>query len=110
MARSLVAPGRKSKAVDAFPPIPRRFAPENLDAGSKQMLDPLFMDLEDRPLATPEDLVRWLEDWSELASIVSEEEAKRYIDNTRHTDDPETRRLPIARSSTPSATASSTAR
>jgi len=92
MARSVVAPGRKSKAVDAFPPFPRRFAPENLDAGSKQALDPVFMDLEERPLSSPEDLVRWLEDWSELASVVSEEEAKRYIDHTCHTDDPETER------------------
>jgi len=91
MARSAVAgTSRKRKDAPAFPPFPRRFAPEGLDAGSKQALDPLFMDLEERPLATPEDLVRWLEDWSELASVVAEEESRRYIDHTCHTDDPET--------------------
>ncbi|HZN62739.1 MAG TPA: M3 family oligoendopeptidase [Planctomycetota bacterium] len=91
MARSAVAgTSRKRKDAPAFPPFPRRFAPEGLDAGSKQALDPLFMDLEERPLATPEDLVRWLEDWSELASVVAEEESRRYIDHTCHTDDPGT--------------------
>lgn len=93
MSKSMVAgPSRKRKDAEAFPPFPRRFAPEGLDAGSKQALDPLFMDLEERPLASPEDLVRWLEDWSELASVVAEEESRRYIDNTCHTDDPATER------------------
>lgn len=93
MPKSLVAGlNRKKSEADAFPPFPRRFAPENLDAGSKQALDPLFMDLEERPLPTPEELVRWLEDWSELASVVAEEESRRYIDHTCHTDDPEKER------------------
>ncbi len=93
MAKTLAAgPGRKLKENDAFPPFPRRFAHEGLDAGSKQSLDPLFMDLEDRPLGSPGDFTRWLEDWSELASVVAEEEARRYIEHTRRTDDPETER------------------
>ena len=94
MAKSLVAnsPVGRKKQLDAFPPFPRRFVPENLDAGSKQSLDPFFMDLEERPLATAAEFVRWLEDWSELASVVSEEESRRYIDHTCRTDDPETER------------------
>jgi oligoendopeptidase F len=93
MPKSLeVAAGRRRKDAVAFPPFPRRFAPENLDAGSKQALDPLFMDLEDRPLPSPAEFERWLEDWSELASVVAEEESRRYIDHTCRTDDPETER------------------
>ena len=91
MPKSMVAgAGKTRKASDPFPPFPRRFAPESLNAGSKQELDPLFMDLEERPIQGPDDLVRWLEDWSELAAVVQEEESRRYIDHTCRTDDPET--------------------
>jgi oligoendopeptidase F len=82
-------PKRRMKGADAFPPFPRRFAPEGLDAGSIQALDPLLMDLEDRPVASPAELERWLEDWSEVAAIVAEEESRRYIEHTCHTDHPE---------------------
>ena len=81
---------RRKKDAEAFPPFASRFVPPGLDAGSKQALDPLFMDLEERPLSTPADLERWLEDWSELASVVAEEESKRYIEHTCRTDDPDT--------------------
>lgn len=93
MSKSLTTgTGRKRKDSDPFPPFPRRFAPEGLDAGSRQALDPFFMDLEERPLSSPEELERWLQDWSELASVVSEEESRRYIAHTCRTDDPETER------------------
>jgi oligoendopeptidase F len=93
MVKSVVAgPARKRKDAQVFPPFPRRFAPEGLDAGSKQALDPVFMDLEERPLASAGDLVRWLEDWSELASVIAEEESKRYIEHTCRTNDPDTER------------------
>jgi oligoendopeptidase F len=93
MTKSAAArPMRRRKDADPFPPFPLRFAPEGLDAGSKHDLDLLFMDLEDRPLRAPADLERWLQDWSELASVVAEEESRRYIAHTCHTDDPETER------------------
>ncbi len=80
MTKSAAArPMRRRKDVDPFPPFPRRFAPEGLNAGSKHDLDLLFMDLEDRPLPDPTALERWLQDWSELASIIAEEESRRYI-------------------------------
>jgi oligoendopeptidase F len=64
-----------------------RFAPENLDAGDLKQLQPLFAELENRPIQTAEELSQWLEDESELQARISAEKARRYIRKTCYTDD-----------------------
>jgi len=68
---------------------PRRsFAPAGLDAGDFARLEPLYQDLLERRVDTPEQLQRWLHDFAELTAAVDEFGARRYIDMTCHTDDP----------------------
>jgi oligoendopeptidase F len=61
--------------------------PGDLDAGSLPALEPWFASLEQRRLATVEDLERWLRDESELLARIGAEQARRYIRMTCHTDD-----------------------
>ena len=68
-----------------------RFVPEDADFSDWSQVEPLYRALLDRPINTVSDLERWIEDWSELEAFISEGEARRYIDMTCHTDDPEKR-------------------
>jgi len=68
---------------------PREFVPSELVPGKWEEVEPLFRELERRPLTTVEGLERWLRDWSELAAVLDEEGTKRYIAMTCQTDDPE---------------------
>src|SRR4029077_6874851 len=54
-------------------------------------LAPLFDKLENRAAhcAAPDELERWLLDWSELSAAIDEESSKRYIAMTCHTDNAE---------------------
>ncbi|HEX5050608.1 MAG TPA: M3 family oligoendopeptidase [Planctomycetota bacterium] len=64
-----------------------RFVPQDLDAGSVRELEPLFDELENRPLPTAAALERWLCDESELRARIDAERARRYIRMTRDTGD-----------------------
>ena len=66
---------------------PRHFVPEDLDAGEWSRVSPLFEKLENCSLKSVEDLEKWLLQISELEAVLSAEEARRYIDMSRHTDD-----------------------
>ena len=68
---------------------PRTFVPADVDAGEWEQLAPLFAELERRNLDTWEALEQWLRDESELAAMLYEERATRYIRMTCQTDDPE---------------------
>ncbi len=68
---------------------PRRFVPERLNLGDWAEIEPLFDDLERRPLGSREDLESWLLDQSELASALYEEGSIRHIRMTCQTDNPE---------------------
>ncbi|MBA2448501.1 MAG: M3 family oligoendopeptidase [Chloroflexi bacterium] len=70
----------------------RRFVPQQLDPAEWAQVEPLFDRLEARSIESPAGLVRWLLDQDELASCLSEYAARRYIDMTCHTDDPEIER------------------
>jgi oligoendopeptidase F len=65
----------------------RSFVPKDLNCSSFAALEPLFTALETRPLNSPAELERWLLDYSELAAVLSEVGAQRYIDMTCHTND-----------------------
>ena len=70
-----------------FPSPAWTFVPHDLDAGNLPALEALFDDLAGRPLASREQLERWLRDESELQSRIAAEQARRYVRMTRHTDD-----------------------
>jgi len=70
--------------------IPQRsFVPQELDCSDFSQLQPLYQQLLDRPIGSADELKRWLLDFSELASVVSEFGSRRAIDHSCHTDDPE---------------------
>ncbi|MFU8828761.1 MAG: hypothetical protein ACNA8P_04915, partial [Phycisphaerales bacterium] len=63
------------------------FVPADINGASWEALDPLYTDLLERPVTTPQELDRWLLDRSELDSSASEARANLYIRMTCHTDD-----------------------
>ncbi len=67
---------------------PRRFVAKNIDLADQFKLRELFGSLQKRPVGSKKDLERWLEDESELASAIVEEQTIRYIRMTCQTDDP----------------------
>lgn len=68
--------------------LPRRFVPASADMADWPAIAALFDDLDRRPLADRESLIRWLADWDELSAAVDEEGTRRHIEMTLHTDDP----------------------
>lgn len=67
--------------------LARHFVPATLDVSSFATLAPLFEALETRVIHNVHELEQWLHDTSELAAVLSEVGARRYIDMTCHTDD-----------------------
>ncbi len=67
---------------------PRRTVPKSVDLADPVKLRELFGNLQSRPLSTRKELERWLEDESELASAIAEEQTVRYVRMTCQTDDP----------------------
>src|ERR1041385_4283204 len=75
-----------------LPPFkPRRFVPAKLNLGDWSQISPLYDKLEAslRKINSARALEKWLLDWSELASAIEEEGARRHIAMTCHTDNPE---------------------
>lgn len=58
---------------------PRHFIPKDLDIDNWDILSKYFEDLKNRPLDSLKDLERWLEDKSEIESVLQEDVAWRYI-------------------------------
>ena len=67
---------------------PRKFVAKNVDLADPVRLRELFASLQTRLVGSKKDLERWLEDESELASAIVEEQTIRYIRMTCQTDDP----------------------
>lgn len=72
--------------------FPRAFVPAKIDLGEWTQIEPLFDELERRPIDTKEALEHWLLDWSELSAVLQEEHNVRSIRMTCQTDDPERER------------------
>ncbi len=71
-------------------PPPRRYVPSGLDLTALPALSACFDELAERALPAGDlwALEQWLLDWSELESLISEEQTLREIAVTCHTDDP----------------------
>jgi oligoendopeptidase F len=65
----------------------RRFVSPDVDPSDFLQLDKLYVELLNRRIGSTADMTRWLEDFSELASVVDEYGSRRYIDKSCHTDD-----------------------
>ena len=68
---------------------PGSFVPASVDLSDVSQVLPLYQALLDRPISTKAELEKWLKDFSDLDSAVDEYGARRYIDKSCHTDDPE---------------------
>ncbi|MCA6075304.1 M3 family oligoendopeptidase [Fulvivirga sedimenti] len=67
----------------------RKFLPENFKVESWEGLKPYFDDLLNRDISDKSELRKWLQDRSELESVISEDAGWRYIRMTRFTDNEE---------------------
>jgi len=63
------------------------FVPAEFDAHSWEVAEPLYADLQNRPVESVADFERWLLDRSELDAALSESAAKRYVNMTCDTAD-----------------------
>ena len=68
---------------------PGSFVPANVDLSNVSQVLPLYQALLGRPINTKSELEKWLKDFSDLSSAVDEYGARRYVDKSCHTDDPE---------------------
>jgi len=75
--------------VDPRKSFPRRFVPPDAEMGRWEEVERVGQALLNTHPDSPEGLVRWLEDASELMACVFEERARRYIAMTSQTDDPD---------------------
>ena len=67
---------------------PRQLLPESFVLQSWEELAPYFEELEQRNIASVQDLEKWLKDASELESVISEDASWRQIRMTCDTQDP----------------------
>ncbi len=65
---------------------PRRFVPDDADLGDWAQIEPLFDQLDHRPIDTRDQLETWLADWSELIACIHEEGSLRHIRMTIDTE------------------------
>ena len=68
-------------------PYPRRHVPADFDPADWGQIEPAFRELLDRQIGSAKELERWLEDASELESVIDEYGSRRYIEKSCHTND-----------------------
>jgi oligoendopeptidase F len=66
--------------------LPRRFLSESFTVTTWNELEPFFMQLLERPIASKADLEQWLHDSSELEAVISEDACWRQIRMTCDTE------------------------
>jgi oligoendopeptidase F len=67
----------------------RKYIPVRLDISDFSQLEILYRGLLFRPIDSPEQLDRWLADFSELSAAVDEYASRRYIEKSCRTEDEE---------------------
>ncbi len=60
----------------------RQFVSENFDPGNWSEVEPRYKDLAERNIDNADDLNKWLQDWSELDAVISENLGWRHINMT----------------------------
>ena len=68
-------------------PYPRRYVAADFDPAEWNQIEPTFQELLGREIDSAAGLERWLEDASELESVIDEYGSRRYIDKSCHTND-----------------------
>jgi oligoendopeptidase F len=68
---------------------PHQWLPEQVELKTWDQIEPWYRKLMDEPVASAQDLERWMITAGELNAAVGEEGVKRYIAMTCQTDDPE---------------------
>jgi oligoendopeptidase F len=69
--------------------FPRRYLPRDVDLSDWARVGAFFAELEQRRIGSVADLEAWLEDYSELLTVMSEASAIRYVRMTEHTSSKE---------------------
>src|SRR5690349_6047249 len=80
------------KSLETLPKAhPRTIVPADVNLGDWAQVEPLFIKLEEQAagIKTLKALQQWILDTGELGAALDEEGAKRYINMTCQTDDPE---------------------
>ena len=72
-----------------LPAYHRHYVKADADMADWGQIEPCFDELDRRPIETADQLDRWLLDQSELAACIGEQQNKRYVAMTCHTDDPQ---------------------
>ena len=67
----------------------RSFVPADLNPADWSQIEPLFQNLVDHDVATPDQLARFLAHYAELSAVLSEFGSRLRIDQACHTDDPD---------------------
>lgn len=75
--------------IEKFDKRKRKYFPDDFTPENKKQLKDTFEDLVKFELKTKEDVLIFLEKWSELADIIGEEYAWKYINMTRFADNPD---------------------
>ena len=78
-----------TELTEVVPSSKRKFLPANLKVESFASVEKYFVDLEQREIESVADLKKWLNDRSELESVLSEELGWRYIKANCNTQDKE---------------------
>ena len=73
--------------ANVYTPPPRRFVPQGLVLNEFADIEPLYHALIDRPIASGEELERWIADMDELWAFGDEVYQRRYIAKSCQTDD-----------------------
>lgn len=70
-------------------PYPRSYVPSDFSPADYAQVEPLYAELQARPLRSAAALEKWLFDFSELISAMDEYGSRRYIEKSCHTEDAE---------------------
>lgn len=78
-----------SELTETIPSAKRKFLPKDLKVENFSSVEKYFVDLEQRAIVSKDDLLKWMSDWSELESMLSEDLGWRYIKTNCNTQDKE---------------------
>lgn len=94
-ARSKLSQEAGNSAIESIPmkntsskACKRHFVKPDADMADWAAIEPYFDELDARPIETGEQLERWLLNQSELTACLNEEQTRRQVAMTCHTDDP----------------------